>query len=301
AVASELFRYANEELGQQHYVTVPVSAKPGLVKCSNGTEINATAALGEISEADTIIVCSSVRASGTAPPRELINWLRTQHRLGTPICALGSAVWTIAATGLLDGRACAAHWTEISALRHTYSGIHFSKQMFTTANHVWVCSGGDSVTDMLLHFLGQYHGVELSKRIRRKLILKPSLSGSDPRDTMFHSNASDMELVGERFLEFVEARVDNPQSIAEICEQLLISQRTLNRYCHALFSQSPKEMYLDIRLRQAQHLLLCTDLKVEDVAAGCGFKTPGHFAQIFNRKFGCSPSGFRNARPAPEY
>ncbi|MGB7270755.1 MAG: helix-turn-helix domain-containing protein [Albidovulum sp.] len=296
AVAAELFRYANAELGHVEYQTRAVSTGPGTVKCSNGTEINVSAGLLESPEPNAIILCSNARADHHTYPPKLVGWLRSSHRRGTPICALGSAVWAVAEAGLLDNDTCAAHWSEISALRLKFPNVTFTRKPFTTANRVWVCSGGDSVADMLLHFLGRRHGPEFSAKLRRILILKPNLADSDPGDLMFHANASDMELVGERFLAIVEAAIEKPLSISKICIGLKISHRTLNRHCHTLFGQSPKEVYLDARLRQARNLLTGTTLAIGDVAAACGFSTPGHFAQVFLERQGRTPSAFRTFR-----
>lgn len=293
AVAAELFRFANAELGFQEYMTTAVSTRPGLVKCSNATEINASSGLDEIPEPATIILCSNANASRRNSSPELLNWVRKNHRLGKPVCALGSAVWTVAQAGIVDRFACAAHWTEISALRHEFSNVMFTRKPFTTTNRVWICSGGDSVSDMLLHFLGQHHGLDFTAKLRRALILKPNLANSDPRDSMFHSNSSDMELTAERFLALVETAIEEPMSITDFCNRLNVSQRTLNRYCHALFGQPPKEVYLEARLRHAKILLTSTSLAIGDIAAACGFSTPGHFAQVFNDREGRTPSGFR--------
>ena len=295
AVASEVFRFANEELGEQIYSTTAVSKDPGLVRSSNGTEVNAQVRFETLSELDAIILCSGKRNDQNAIYPELLNWLRDQHRHGTPIFALASAVWVTASTGLLEGNFCAAHWTEISALRHTFPNIKFTKRTFTTSNRVWVCSGGDSVTDMFLYFLSQNHGLEFSTKLRRMIILKPNLGHVDPGDSLFHSNASDKELAGERFLALIESAIETPLTIVEICKRLSISQRTLNRYCHDLFGHSAKDTYVNARLQHAKNLLSGTSLAVSEIATYCGFKTPAHFSQVFATRFGETPSCCRRA------
>lgn len=298
AVAAELFRYANAELGSPEYKARPVSIRPGPVTCSNGTEIRIGAGLREFPEPDAIVLCSNVRADGCSFPPQLIAWLRSNHRRGSPICALGSAVWAVARSGILDGHTCAAHWKEISVLQHRFSNVGFTRKPFTMANRVWVCSGGDSVADMLLHFLSQRHGPEFSANLRRSLILKPNLADSDPADLMFHANASDVELTEERFLALVETNIENPLSISEICNRLNVPHRTLNRYCHARFGQTPKDVYLAARLGQARDLLTGTNLPIGDIATACGFSAPGNFTQTFVAKQGCTPSAFRTRHRA---
>ena len=293
AVTAELFRYANAELGRQEYQTLPVSIRPGLVTCSNGTEVNVGAGLRDVADPGVIVLCSNKMADHTSFPPRLIGWLRANRRRGRPICALGSAVWAVARSGLLDGRTCAAHWSELTVLKHRFPKVAFTRKTFTMDDGVWVCSGGDCVADMLLHFLSRRHGPEFSAELRRLLFLKPTLVGRDQADLMFHDRASDMELTAERFVTIVETNIESPLPISKICNRLNIPHRTLNRYCHALFRQTPKEVYLAARLRQARALLTGTNLAIGDIAAACGFSTPGNFSQTFASKQGCTPSAFR--------
>ncbi|WP_127112329.1 GlxA family transcriptional regulator [Shimia sediminis] len=299
AVAAELFRFANAELGQPMYLTRPVSISPGLVTCSNGTEINVTTGLRDMPRPGVVVLCSNAKTDHASFPPRLIAWLRSQHRRGASICALGSAVWAVAHSGLLDGRSCAAHWSELAVLKRRFPDVSFTRKPFTASDDIWVCSGGDSVADMLLHFLSGRHGSEFSASLRRQLILKPTLIGTDQSDLMFHDRASDMELTAERFLALVEANIEKPLALSEICKRLEIPHRTLNRYCHALLRQSPKDVYLTARLRQAQALLTGTRLSVGDIAAACGFRTAGHFSQVFAARLGCTPSAFRSRPDAP--
>jgi transcriptional regulator GlxA family with amidase domain len=294
AIASELFRFANEELGEEKYVSNAVSLQPGLIRSSSGTEVNVTVGLEDKTPFDIIIVCSSVRNPSASTPQKLLSWLRLNHRLGKPICALGLAVWVVTESGILDGRKCAAHWAEIPAFRQTYPNVKFTKQSFTFEHQIWACSGGDTVTDMLLHLLGKRHGVEFATNLRRRLILKPGIVSGDPRNSMFHANSNDMELIGERFQALIETAIEKPLTMADICKQLQVPQRTLNRYCRTLFGQTPKAVYLEARLRYAKQLLTNTNLNIGDVAASCGFKAASHFSQVFRDRYDCSPSTFRS-------
>ena len=48
-----------------------------------------------------------------------------------------------------------------------------------------------------------------------------------------------------------------------------------------------------LRLDRAKALLAADGVRLKDVAAELGFKTPSHFAAEFRQQTGCSPSEYR--------
>jgi AraC-like DNA-binding protein len=47
------------------------------------------------------------------------------------------------------------------------------------------------------------------------------------------------------------------------------------------------------RIRNAQELLLYTDLKIKDIVGRCGFTSLSQFNRVFNKICGASPSDYR--------
>ncbi|WP_282608645.1 GlxA family transcriptional regulator [Pelagibius sp. Alg239-R121] len=293
AVASEMFRFANEALGEAVYATKVVASSGSVVSSSNGTQITPSAAFHETSRIDSVILCSGTWNRSDSASQDLLAWLRTHHRHGGTVCSLASAVWTVAATGLLDGGSCAAHWSEIVALQRTFPNARFTTRPFVVDNRIWTCSGGDSVTDMILYFLSERHGLTLAEKVRRMILLKPAQAVRHQRDILVHEQTSDAELVGEQLLGLIEENIEAPLSIQELCARLSVPQRSLNRICHLLFGCAPKEVYLNARLERAKSLLANTRFTVTDIAGLCGFGTSAYFAAAFKARFNDTPIAFR--------
>ncbi|MET7761164.1 DJ-1/PfpI family protein [Streptomyces sp. NPDC005393] len=64
----------------------------------------------ELISADRVIVPAASADVRGDPPDELIDALREAHGRGARILSLCSGAFTLAATGLLDGRTAATHW-----------------------------------------------------------------------------------------------------------------------------------------------------------------------------------------------
>jgi AraC family transcriptional regulator len=56
---------------------------------------------------------------------------------------------------------------------------------------------------------------------------------------------------------------------------------------------SPSRYHINLRLNLARQLLRETKMSIVDVALEVGYASPSHFAQLFRRENGLSPSKYR--------
>ncbi len=59
---------------------------------------------------------------------------------------------------------------------------------------------------------------------------------------------------------------------------------------------SPSHYHINLRMEEAKRLLRETKKSVVDVALDVGYANPSHFAQLFRRETGLSPSDYRRQR-----
>lgn len=57
--------------------------------------------------------------------------------------------------------------------------------------------------------------------------------------------------------------------------------------------ESPHQFVLRQRVERAKEMLQAAEIPVLDVAVACGFKTQQHFARVFRRVCGVSPTEYR--------
>lgn len=94
--------------------------------------------------------------------------------------------------------------------------------------------------------------------------------------------------------QLLEAHLSDEEfGIAELCRSLGMSRSQLYRKFKALTDTTVHHFIRNLRLNKAKSLLLTTDLNVTEVAFETGFKNLSHFSRIFMKKFGSSPSQYR--------
>lgn len=88
------------------------------------------------------------------------------------------------------------------------------------------------------------------------------------------------------------ADLRHPPDIAELAQQVGLNARRLNDGFRAAFGLTPHAFLQEYRLQTAFQKISAEHLSVSEVAYLVGY-TPAHFATLFRRRFGVSPSALR--------
>jgi AraC-like DNA-binding protein len=85
-------------------------------------------------------------------------------------------------------------------------------------------------------------------------------------------------------------RLETQLTVDEIAEELSMSPRHLTSLCRRLFGESPARLFLLIKLRRAEEMLLKRDKPIKEISRELGFANPYHFSRVFRRLMGRPPS-----------
>ena len=94
----------------------------------------------------------------------------------------------------------------------------------------------------------------------------------------------------------ISRRYREPMTVAELAEHVHLSPSRLAHLFKEAVGESPIQMLLRLRLRQAARLLEYSTLSVAEIAAEVGFDSQFYFARQFREQFEMSPTGYRRAR-----
>lgn len=95
--------------------------------------------------------------------------------------------------------------------------------------------------------------------------------------------------------EFFRSKYLTQVSIQELAEDMKVSTRQVNRILHAMFKMSFTEKLVEMRLEEAANRIIETSLPFETISRECGFNSYRYFFDCFRKKFGMSPSTFRQS------
>lgn len=84
-------------------------------------------------------------------------------------------------------------------------------------------------------------------------------------------------------------------TIADLAEQVHLSETQFRRLFHRVFGTSPVQFVRKQRIERACSLLRRTTLPIKQIAADCGFAEDAFFSRVFRKATGTSPAAYRKA------
>jgi DNA-binding GntR family transcriptional regulator/AraC-like DNA-binding protein len=96
-----------------------------------------------------------------------------------------------------------------------------------------------------------------------------------------------------RVAELVHAKIEGELSLDEMAESAGLSTAHFSQMFRKSTGQSPHQFVLRHKVERAKEMLRAAEGRVLDVAVACGFKTQQHFARVFRRVCGASPTEYR--------
>jgi AraC-like DNA-binding protein len=111
-------------------------------------------------------------------------------------------------------------------------------------------------------------------------------------------------LIIARFEELLEANRDRPLYLAEICQAVGASERTLRNCCHEHFGIGPIRYLWLRRMNLARRALIFADSRtssVTEIALNYGFWELGRFAVSYKALFGEAPLTSLQRQPTTDW
>jgi transcriptional regulator GlxA family with amidase domain len=87
----------------------------------------------------------------------------------------------------------------------------------------------------------------------------------------------------------------SPEQLSRLCG---CGTRHFNRLFHQQFGESPRARQTRLRLLKARNLLASSSAPVRQVALDCGYRSLSLFNSLFKKRFGLSPSEWREQESA---
>jgi AraC-like DNA-binding protein len=100
----------------------------------------------------------------------------------------------------------------------------------------------------------------------------------------------------QRVLDFIAEYYDTPISLEELVQKSGLEEKAFKRQFKAVTGMMPDRYIKNFRAEKAKHLLLTTDLSINDIALKTGFTDNAHMTRTFRHKYKMTPTEFRAQR-----
>ena len=159
----------------------------------------------------------------------------------------------------------------------------YNKKVYTLIKTlVQESSTGAPYTDSLMHCLLTETIVRLLQGVYTTPTVQPS--------SVVRQNYQD-ELF-EQILSFVESKLYEPLTVADICQQFSLSRSTLQLLFKNAVNQSPKKYISDMKLERSCQMLRENKYTISEISLKLGYSSIHYFSNAFNQKYHISPSEY---------
>ena len=246
---------------------------------------------------DTVIVPGGSGIHDGRLNRRIAKWLCRRAPGTRRIAAVGTGIYALAATGLLNERHVATHWhfAKDVALRFPRLQIN-SNALFIKDGPFYSCAGGASAFDLSLSLIEEDFGRQIALSLARELVVHSKRSGEQEQysETLqFQIQSSD------RFADlpaWILSHLGSDLSIETLAQRVCMSPRNFTRLFKAAFGKAPAEFVANVRIAEARRRLEIPRNNIDSVATSVGFGSADAFSRAFEREVGCRPSTYRARR-----
>lgn len=258
-----------------------------------GTTLDIRHGLDACDGADLVVVPTGPMDEFPSPA--VLDHVRQAVERGAYVLSVCTGAFTLAASGVLQGKRCSTHWRYAEALRAAYPDLEVDTDaLYTQDGQVITSAGTAAGIDACLSLVRTELGSEVAARIARRMVVAPHRDGGQrqfierpvPPTCRDGSTMKDL-------LEWLASNLDKPHTVSSMARRQHMSSRTFARHFTAETGATPHQWITRQRVLAAQQLLESTDASLESVANSVGLTSATllrhHFAQVV----GISPSTYR--------
>ncbi len=285
------FRAANYLEGSALFRWKIASETGGAVVASNGVEISTeTITDADMPRADILFVSSSWEPERYATPA-IRACLRDAAQRQAVLGALDTGAFILAQAGLLEGYRATVHYEHIDAFQELFANTTISEALWVVDRRRVTCCGGAAALDLAVHLIQDTHGSALANAAARYVFAPPVRAhGTQQLPEDAEPLGSLVPASVRAAIRVMEAHLEAPLPIAEICKKIGLSHRQLDRLFAQSVRKTPALYYRDIRLDRSRGLVTQTDMTMAEIAVASGFSSQVHFSRAYKERFGLPPS-----------
>jgi len=259
--------------------------------------IHCDATIDEIKKTDLILI-PAVKPDSLLESLEentgFIPWIRRQRsQNNTEVGSMCLGAFTLAQTGLVDGKQCATHWAGMELFRQLYPQVDLiSNKIVTEEDGIYTSGGAYSFLNLILHLVEKYCGREVAIYLSK--LFEIEIDREDQNQfAIFNGQKNHEDDAIKNAQVFIEDNVSEKISVEKLANKYAISRRNFARRFKKATQNTPLEYIQRVKVEAAKKSLESTQQNVNEIMYQVGYADQKAFRTIFKKYVGLSPVAYK--------
>lgn len=226
--------------------------------------------------------------------KELIPWIRQQHKRGAEIVSLCIGAFILASTGLLNGRSCTTHWIAAEEFRNMFPEVNLLPyKILTDEAGIYTSGGAYSSLNLILYLVEKYSGREMALLASKIFEIDIDRNSQSPF-IMFKGQKEHEDHVIRNAQEFIESNFAEKISVDKLAMMMSLGRRNFERRFKRATSNTVVEYIQRVKVEAAKMSFESSRENVNEVMYKVGYNDTKAFRTTFKKITGLSPMQYRN-------
>ena len=279
------------------YFDVKIATLDGKpVMANNQVPIHPHLSTEQVEEADLILIPSLGFHFGIKDDAfyKRVEWLQQWHARGTDLASVCTGAFTLAATGLLDGKTATTHWALAQDFAKAFPKVHLRTDLMVTDEGSLFCGGGVTADlNLSLYLINKYCGREVALQCSRCTLIDLDRLSQLPFVIFLpEKNHQDAEIL--KIQEWLEQSYSKPLSVKDFAKKAGMSERNFNRRFKSATGMTAIKYLQQIRVEVAKKQLENGRRSFDEISFHVGYENVSFFRRLFKRATGLSPATYRS-------
>jgi|TARA_R110001606_G_scaffold399307_2_gene584549 transcriptional regulator GlxA family with amidase domain len=264
-----------------------------MIPASCGVSITATGTFLSPERFDYVVVIGGLLGHDEDKEDPVLDYLRQAASQGVALVGICTGVFAMARAGLLDGRKACVSWLHYQDMIDRFDTVEpDASRLFVADGKRITCAGGVGAARLAAWMIERHLGRDLAQKALSIMMVENSRATATPQPQPPVAQSVRDPRVARAIL-LLEEKLSDPPRIDQLAHTIGISRRQLERGFREELGMSFGNFSRALRLDHGLWLVLTTDRSILDITLECGFNGQSHFATLFRKAYGLTPTEAR--------
>jgi len=222
-----------------------------------------------------------------------VDWIKQRFNQGCSLASICTGAFSLAATGLLDGKMATTHWGVAHAFRETFPDVNLRTDRMVTEENRLFCGGGTTADlSLTLYLINKYCGREVALQSSRCSLVDLNRLSQLPF-SIFMPDSSHGDIEIKRAQTWIEDNYAQSISVDFLAEKAGMSPRQFNRRFKVATQETVTKYIQLIRIEAGKRMLEKTMKPFDEISNSVGYENVSFFRRLFKKVTSKTPMEYR--------